>query len=114
MAWIWNAGKGEVNYSVIDAMLAMDRGENNMPLRGHNLFWGIEQFIQPWIKELSDKELEKTLKNRAESVTARYKGRFAEYDLNNEMIHGKLLRKSLGADITKKMAKWCLQWRSRM
>jgi endo-1,4-beta-xylanase len=97
--------KGEVNYSLVDAMLAWTE-ENNIPLRAHNLFWGIERFIQPWVKELSDKELEATLKNRAETVTARYKGRFAEYDLNNEMIHGNYYEDRLGPDITKKMALW--------
>ena len=78
-------------------------------MRAHNLFWGIEQFIQPWVKELSDEELEKTLKQRAESVTSRYKGRFTEYDLNNEMIHGNYYEDRLGADITKKMADWAMQ-----
>jgi endo-1,4-beta-xylanase len=97
--------KGEVDYSLVDAMLEWT-GENNIPLRAHNLFWGIERFIQPWVKELSDNELETTLKNRAETVTARYKGRFAEYDLNNEMIHGNYYEDRLGADITKKMALW--------
>ena len=97
--------KGEVNYSLVDAMLEWTE-ENNMPLRAHNLFWGIEQFIQPWVKELSDEELETTLKKRAETVTARYKGRFAEYDLNNEMIHGNYYENRLGPDITKKMAEW--------
>jgi endo-1,4-beta-xylanase len=98
--------KGEVDYSLVDAMLKWT-GENNIPLRGHNIFWGIEQFIQPWIKELTDAELEQTLKNRAETLTARYKGRFAEYDLNNEMIHGNYYEERLGPDITKKMAEWC-------
>ncbi|HSO88727.1 MAG TPA: endo-1,4-beta-xylanase [Draconibacterium sp.] len=98
--------KGEVNYSVIDAMLKWT-DENDIPLRGHNIFWGIEEFVQPWVKELSDKELEQTLKNRAETLTARYRGRFAEYDLNNEMIHGNYYEERLGADITKKMAEWC-------
>jgi endo-1,4-beta-xylanase len=93
--------KGEVDYSLVDAMLKWT-GENNIPLRGHNIFWGIEQFIQPWIKELTDAELEQTLKNRAETLTARYKGRFAEYDLNNEMIHGNYYENRLGPDITKK------------
>lgn len=97
--------KGEVDYSLVDAMLEWTE-ENNMPLRAHNLFWGIEQFIQPWVKELSDDELEATLKNRAETVTSRYKGRFAEYDLNNEMIHGNYYEEQLGPDITKKMAQW--------
>jgi GH35 family endo-1,4-beta-xylanase len=97
--------KGNVDYSLVDAMLAWTE-ENNIPLRAHNLFWGIERFIQSWVKELSDEELEATLKNRAETVTARYKGRFAEYDLNNEMIHGNYYEDRLGPGITKKMALW--------
>ncbi len=97
--------RGEVNYSVIEDILKWTEA-NRIPIRGHNLFWGILQFVQPWVKELSDEELERTLKNRAETVTARYKGRFAEYDLNNEMVHGNYYEDRLGADITRKMAKW--------
>ena len=98
--------KGEVNYKVIDAMLQWTE-ENNIPIRGHNIFWGIPKFVQPWVKELSDDELQLTLKNRAETLTARYKGRFVEYDMNNEMIHGNYYEDRLGPDITKNMAEWC-------
>ena len=97
--------KGAVDYSVIDGILNWTE-KNNIPLRGHNLFWGIPEFVQPWVKELSDEELKQTLKKRAETVTARYKGRFVEYDLNNEMVHGNYYEDRLGADITKKMAEW--------
>lgn len=97
--------KGEVNYSVIDGILAWTESVN-IPIRGHNLFWGIEQFIQPWVKELSDEELKETIRKRAETITAKYKGRFVEYDLNNEMIHGNYYEKRLGRDITKQMAEW--------
>jgi len=97
--------KGEVNYAVADAILNWTE-ENNIPLRGHNLFWGIPQFVQPWVKELDDNELRQTLQNRAETVTRRYKGRFVEYDLNNEMIHGNYYEERLGPDITKLMAQW--------
>ena len=97
--------KGQVKYSVIDAMLEWTDA-SNIPLRGHNLFWGIPEFVQPWVKELSDVELEQTLKNRAETVAARYKGRFVEYDLNNEMVHGNYYEDRLGSDITLKMARW--------
>ncbi len=97
--------KGEVNYSNIDAILKFT-DENNIPLRAHNLFWGIPRFVQPWIKEMNDQELRKTLQNRAETVTSRYKGRFAEYDLNNEMIHGNYYEERLGPEITKLMAQW--------
>jgi len=97
--------KGKVDYSVIDGILNWTEA-NHIPIRGHNLFWGIPQFIQPWIKELSNEELELTIKKRAETVTARYKGRFVEYDLNNEMVHGNYYEDRLGADITRKMAEW--------
>jgi GH35 family endo-1,4-beta-xylanase len=97
--------KGEPNFSIIDGILAWTE-ENHIPLRGHNLFWGIPQFVQPWVKELNDEELRKTLQNRAETITAKYKGRFAEYDLNNEMIHGNYYEDRLGPQITKEMAQW--------
>lgn len=97
--------KGEVDYTVVDNILAWTE-ENDIPLRGHNLFWGIPRFVQPWVKELNDEELMKTLQNRAETVTKRYKGRFAEYDLNNEMIHGNYYEDRLGPEITKLMAQW--------
>lgn len=97
--------KGEPNYSLIDAILEWTEA-NKIPCRGHNIFWGIPQFIQTWVKELSNEELEQTLKNRAETITAKYKGRFVEYDLNNEMIHGNYYEDRLGPDITKKMAQW--------
>ncbi len=99
--------KGLPDYSVIDGILNWTE-VNNIPLRGHNLFWGIPKFIQPWVKELTDEELELTVKNRAETITALYKGRFAEYDLNNEMVHGNYYGERLGADITKRMAEWAL------
>ncbi|HOB83030.1 MAG TPA: endo-1,4-beta-xylanase [Bacteroidales bacterium] len=97
--------KGEVDYSVVDGILKWTE-ENNIPLRGHNLFWGIPRFIQAWVKELNDDELRETLRKRAETVTSRYKGRFAEYDLNNEMIHGNYYEDRLGPEITKQMAQW--------
>ena len=97
--------KGEVNYDVVDGILKWTE-ENNIPLRAHNLFWGIPRMVQPWLKEMNDDELLKTLQERAETVTRRYKGRFAEYDLNNEMIHGNYYEDRFGDQITKMMARW--------
>jgi GH35 family endo-1,4-beta-xylanase len=62
--------------------------------------------VQPWLKEMSDDALRQALKNRAENLAARYKGRFAEYDLNNEMVHGNYYEDRLGPEITKGMAQW--------
>ncbi len=97
--------RGQVNYSVVDAMLEWTE-ENDLPLRAHNLFWGIPRFVQQWLKDLPDDELEEEIKNRAFTIASRYKGRFAEYDLNNEMIHGNYYEDRLGPDITRKMAEW--------
>lgn len=97
--------KGETDYTVVDGILDWTE-DNHIPLRGHNLFWGIPQFVQSWVKELDNDELRHTLQNRAETITARYKGRFAEYDLNNEMIHGNYYEEKLGPEITKLMAQW--------
>ncbi len=106
--------KDEVDYSVVDSILIWTE-RNNIPLRGHNLFWGIfkspntgSQYVQPWVAELNDNELRQRIKERAEDITKRYKGRFAEYDLNNEMIHGNYYEDRLGPDITKLMAQWAL------
>jgi len=97
--------KGKINYSAADDILHWTE-ENNIPLRGHNLFWGVREFVQPWVKELSDSDLRQTVQNRAETIAKRYKGRFAEYDLNNEMIHGNYYEERLGPEITKLMAQW--------
>jgi endo-1,4-beta-xylanase len=97
--------QGKVNYKVVDGMLAWT-DKNKIPLRGHNLFWGISKFVQPWLMEMGNDELRATLQKRAETVTRRYKGRFAEYDLNNEMVHGNFYEERLGPEITKNMAQW--------
>lgn len=100
--------KGQVDYSIVDAILKWTE-ENDIPLRGHNIFWGISGRVQDWLKQMDDKELHETLKNRATTIASRYKGRFAEYDLNNEMIHGNYYADRLGPRITKEMATWVKQ-----
>lgn len=97
--------KGKINYDEVDSILSWTE-RNHIPLRGHNLFWGIPEFVQSWVKELSDDDLLKTIENRAETITGKYKGRFAEYDLNNEMVHGNYYEDRLGPDITRKMEQW--------
>lgn len=106
--------KDEVDYRAVDSILSWTE-KNNIPLRGHNIFWGIFkspntgiQYVQQWVAELDDNELRQRIQDRAENITKRYKGRFAEYDLNNEMIHGNYYEDRLGPNITKQMAQWAL------
>jgi GH35 family endo-1,4-beta-xylanase len=97
--------QGEVNYKVTDA--AADwADEHDIPIRGHNIFWGVEKYVQDWVKELDDDSLRATIKNRAIAIGRRYKGRYVEFDLNNEMLHDNYYAERLGQGITKDMAMW--------
>jgi len=97
--------RGSADYATVDAILAWT-GQHGIPLRGHNVFWGIPNRVQPWQKELSDDELRAVLEARAVDVARRYRGRFAEYDLNNEMLHANYYEQRLGPNITRDMAAW--------
>jgi endo-1,4-beta-xylanase len=100
--------QGRVDYSVVDAILRWT-DEHEIPLRGHNIFWGVPDRVQPWQKAMDDATLRETLKARALDIGKRYRGRFAEYDLNNEMLHANYYEDRLGPGITKDMASWVRQ-----
>lgn len=100
--------QGHVDYSVVDAILEWTE-QHDIPLRGHNIFWGIPNRVQSWQKALDDDALREVVKARAVDVGKRYRGRFSEYDLNNEMIHGNYYEERLGPEITRDMAVWVRQ-----
>lgn len=100
--------QGEVDYATVDAILQWTQ-EHDIPLRGHNVFWGVPNMVQPWLKALDNDALRQTVKARAQDIARRYRGRFAEYDLNNEMLHGNLYEQRLGPNITGDMAAWMRQ-----
>lgn len=97
--------QGEIDYSIVDAMLEWT-DQHKIPLRGHNIYWGVSNRVQDWQKQLDDDQLREVLKDRAQTIAKRYRGRFAEYDLNNEMMHNNYYEKRLGPQITKEMAGW--------
>ncbi len=97
--------QGRVDYAVVDAILAWTEA-HDIPLRGHNIFWGIPNRVPAWQKALDNETLRATLKARALDIARRYRGRFAEYDLNNEMLHANYYAERLGPGITKEMARW--------
>jgi len=97
--------RGKVDYAVVDAMLEW-ASAHGIPVRGHCIFWGIPRYVPEWLKPLGDEPLRLAVRQRARSVAARYRGQFAEYDLNNEMIHGNWFEQRLGQEITRDMARW--------
>ena len=95
--------QGKVDYSKADKIWDICH-ELNIPMRGHCIFWEKEEFIMPWLKKLNSDELRAAVMRRARSVTAHFKGRIDEFDLNNEMIHGDFFRRRLGYGIINEMA----------
>jgi len=97
--------RGKVDYAVVDSMLEW-ASAHGIPVRGHCIFWGIPRYVPEWLKPLGDEPLRLAVRQRARSISARYRGQFAEYDLNNEMIHGNWFEQRLGPQITRDMARW--------
>jgi GH35 family endo-1,4-beta-xylanase len=97
--------RGQVNYATVDDMLRW-ADAHEIPLRGHCIFWGIPNRVQDWVKALDPDGLRLALMQRGRAIGARYRGRFADYDLNNEMIHANYYEDTLGPAITKQMAQW--------
>ncbi|MDE3167589.1 MAG: endo-1,4-beta-xylanase [Acidobacteriota bacterium] len=95
--------KGRVNYAVVDAMLAWAESEN-IPLRGHCIYWGVPNHVQSWLKEMNDGDFRAAVMERGRDIGARYRGRFAEYDLNNEMMHADYYEQRFGVDFIREMA----------
>ncbi len=49
--------RGKVSYADADRILTWSK-QNNLKMRGHNLFWEVEKWNQPWLKQLSSKDLQ--------------------------------------------------------
>ncbi len=100
--------RGDIDYKTADNILDWTEA-HKLPCRGHNLYWGIDQFVQQWVKDLDEEELRFALEIRGRETAKHYKGRFVEYDLNNEMIHGNYYAGKLGDGITGEMSGWVLE-----
>ncbi len=100
--------KDKLTYNNADVMLKWCE-DNGLRLRGHCVFWCVDKYVQPWLKELDDDSLRVAVERRAIDVLGKYKGRIPEYDVNNEMLHGDYYKKRLGDTIRPGMFDWCRQ-----
>ena len=50
------ARQGEVDYSTVEAILKWTE-QHEIPLRGHNVFWGVPNMVQDWQKALNDDDV---------------------------------------------------------
>ncbi|MCM2988171.1 endo-1,4-beta-xylanase [Bacillus safensis] len=94
--------RGKINYEKADAMLNFaDR--HQLPVRGHALFWEVEDANPSWLRPLPNHEVYEAMKNRLEHAGNHFKGRFRHWDVNNEMMHGSFFKDRFGKNIWKWM-----------
>ncbi|EMS68876.1 Endo-1,4-beta-xylanase Z [Triticum urartu] len=83
----------------IRKMLAFVRSHRVM-VRGHNIFWENQDATPRWVKGLSPEDLRSAVNTRIQSLMTRYRGEFAHWDVNNEMLHFNFYEQRLGANAT--------------
>jgi GH35 family endo-1,4-beta-xylanase len=94
---------GAVDYAAADRIWEICRNLN-IPMRGHCIFWEMDEHIMPWLRELDNDRLRAAINRRGVGVTKHFKSRIDEFDLNNEMVHGEFFRRRLGYGIISEMA----------
>jgi len=100
--------RGKTTYQTMDRMLAWCES-NNIRVRGHCIFWDVDEYNMKWLHDLPAEELRKEVERRAREIPRRYRGRIGEYDLNNEMLHANFFRRKLGEDIILDMFRWAAE-----
>lgn len=94
--WYYNEPtQGNVTYTVADAITNFCY-TNGITLRGHNIFWAVDQNVQQWVTNLTNPNLLIAVTNRLNSVVNHFKGTFVHWDVNNEMLHGNFYGNRLG------------------
>jgi len=85
----------KADFSRADRILAWCSSEK-IPMRGHCILWANERRVPVWARKLPAEGLRKTVLDRIEEVLVRYRGKIAEHDLNNEMVHLDYFARRLG------------------
>ncbi|GMH03092.1 hypothetical protein Nepgr_004931 [Nepenthes gracilis] len=87
--------RGQENYTIADAMVEFVE-QNNISIRGHNIFWDDPKYQPDWVPSLAPEELQKAAEERIESVVLRYKGKLIAWDVVNENLHFRFFEDKLG------------------
>ncbi|XP_060075887.1 uncharacterized protein LOC132555554 [Ylistrum balloti] len=79
--------------------------DNGLSVRGHNVFWGVEEWVPDWVRGITDPaEMLTKIKERISEVVTLTKGRIANWDVNNEALHDDFYERKTGnVDITMDM-----------
>jgi endo-1,4-beta-xylanase len=101
-----NAGKwpsnepspGVLRYAQLDSIVQFCE-TNDISLRGHTIFWSVDQYVQDWVKSLGNPDLFNAMDQRITSLLTRHHNAFKHWDVNNEMLHGSFYQDRLGPGI---------------
>lgn len=96
--WYSNEGApGRITYRDADALLAWCDA-NHIPVRGHNVFWEVAKWQQPWLAQLTGDDLRAAMERRLD-VVSHFQSRFTAWDVDNELLHGDFFTSRLGPAI---------------
>ncbi|KAJ4964564.1 hypothetical protein NE237_016413 [Protea cynaroides] len=99
LKWYWTEPQqGKFNYTDADEILDLCKS-HSIECRGHCIFWDVESTVQSWIRSLNKNDLMTAVQNRLTGLLTRYKDKFRQYDVNNEMLHGSFYQDRLGKDV---------------
>ncbi|KAF1885196.1 hypothetical protein Lal_00029085, partial [Lupinus albus] len=91
--------QGKENYGDADSMLQFAK-QNNISVRGHNVFWDDPHYQPSWVPSLSPSQLKSAVQKRIQSVVTRYKDQLIHWDVNNENMHFSFFESKLGKDFS--------------
>jgi len=92
------ARHGRITYANADAMFDWCQA-NDMPVRGHCLYWAPTKWQPRWLTTLDSNEVRKEVEQRMHSAVPHFRDRFVHWDINNEMLHGTFYKDHLGDTI---------------
>ncbi len=94
--------QGAPDYTRGDSIVSFCQS-NGITLRGHTLFWCVDQFVQQWVMDLSNPALTAAISTRLADIVSRYDGVMKHWDVNNEMLHGRFFADRLGDGVRASM-----------
>lgn len=94
----WHAMENQQGVLRDDQALALWQWchDHQLTMRGHCVYWGVDQFVPAWVKTLPPTELQAALDQRLRHVLDLFRGKIPEWDLNNEMMHQDYFARTLG------------------
>lgn len=87
--------RGVETYAIAEQMIDWAEA-NGIQLRGHHLFWA--QDTHTWVHSLTASQLQAAVERRVTSALTEYAGKFEQWDVYNEMLHGRYYEDRLGDD----------------